>query len=143
MIELKALTMPRVWPIPVTLFRHHIIITLAIKFAQRSRLSGGQSLRPECFTPAEQGPYNTGGLVGHRHQHNIGRPARKQGFEPWRTRFLFAPGPQKNSSRTMNQQLSQIPVSALRYAAEPFLAATGVLSWNQSKPGRQLRSLTT
>ena len=28
--ELKALTMPRVWPIPVTLFRHHIIITLAM-----------------------------------------------------------------------------------------------------------------
>jgi hypothetical protein len=40
-IELKALTTPRVWPIPVTLFRHHIIITLAIKFVQRSRLSGG------------------------------------------------------------------------------------------------------
>jgi hypothetical protein len=30
--ELKARTMPRVWPIPVTLFRHHIIITLAIEF---------------------------------------------------------------------------------------------------------------
>jgi len=30
--ELKALTTPRVWPIPVTLFCHHIIITLAIQF---------------------------------------------------------------------------------------------------------------
>ena len=29
--ELKARTLPRVWPIPVTLFRHHIIITLAIR----------------------------------------------------------------------------------------------------------------
>jgi hypothetical protein len=31
-IELKARTLPRVWPIPVTLFRHHFIITLAIRF---------------------------------------------------------------------------------------------------------------
>ena len=31
-IELKARTMPRAWPIPVTLFRHHVIITLAIEF---------------------------------------------------------------------------------------------------------------
>jgi hypothetical protein len=29
--ELKARTLPRVWPIPVTLFCHHINITLAIK----------------------------------------------------------------------------------------------------------------
>jgi hypothetical protein len=31
--ELKALTAPRVWPIPVALFRHHVIVTLAIRFA--------------------------------------------------------------------------------------------------------------
>ena len=31
-IELEARTLPRVWPIPVTLLRHHIIITLAIEF---------------------------------------------------------------------------------------------------------------
>ena len=30
--ELEARTMPRVWPIPVTLFCHHVIITLAIEF---------------------------------------------------------------------------------------------------------------
>jgi len=34
--ELEARTTPRVWPIPVTLFRHHIIITLAIEFAPPS-----------------------------------------------------------------------------------------------------------
>ena len=33
--ELEALTAPRVWPIPVALFRHHIIITLAIEFVSR------------------------------------------------------------------------------------------------------------
>jgi hypothetical protein len=31
-IELEARTLPRVWPNPVTLFCHHIIITLAIEF---------------------------------------------------------------------------------------------------------------
>jgi hypothetical protein len=34
-IELEARTMPRVWPIPVTLFRHQIIFTLAIEFVAR------------------------------------------------------------------------------------------------------------
>lgn len=29
--ELNARTVPRVWPIPVTLFRHQVIITLAIE----------------------------------------------------------------------------------------------------------------
>ena len=30
-IELLARTLPRVWPIPVALFRHQVIITLAIE----------------------------------------------------------------------------------------------------------------
>ena len=63
---------------------------------------------PECFTPAKQRRHNTGRLVGHCHQDDIGRPARKQGFLPCRTRLLFAPGPQQNGSRTVNQKLSQI-----------------------------------
>jgi hypothetical protein len=38
----------------------------------------------------------------------------------------------------MNQETTDITVAALRYASEPFLAAAGVLSGNQPKPGRQL-----
>jgi len=34
-IELEARTRPRVWPIPVTLFRHQVIVTLAIEFVPR------------------------------------------------------------------------------------------------------------
>jgi hypothetical protein len=34
--------MPRAWPIPVTLFRHHIIITFAMLARPGGRLSGGR-----------------------------------------------------------------------------------------------------
>jgi ubiquinone/menaquinone biosynthesis C-methylase UbiE len=32
--------------------------------------------------------------------------ARKQGFEPWRTRFLFAPGPLQSEARDRDEQLN-------------------------------------
>ena len=145
-IELLALTVSRVWPIPVTLFRHHIIITLAIKFfppsvyavSRASTLNVSPRLSIAHTTRAVPRNEPEDRLVGHRHHNDIGRPARQQGFEPWRTRFLFAPRPQQIGSRPVNQELSQIAVSALRYSPEPYLAAAGVLPGNQSKPGRQL-----
>ena len=93
-------------------------------------LFGRPRFGPEGFTPAEHRPHDTGRLVGHRHQDDIGGPARKQSFQPCRTPLLFAPGPQQNGSRTVNQELSQITVATLRYSPEPLLAATGVLSGN-------------
>ena len=42
--------MPRAWPIPVTLFRHHVIITLAIEFPALDVLRRPE-LRCGMFSP--------------------------------------------------------------------------------------------
>ena len=81
-IELLARTRPRVWPIPVTLFCHHIIITLAIKILLRICLCCSTRFSSERLTTIEQDPHNPGCLVGHRYQNHISWPARKQSFLP-------------------------------------------------------------
>ncbi len=49
-----------------------------------------------------------------------------------------APGPTQVRAGPMNQKATDITIAALGYSAEPFLAATGVLSWHQPEPGGQL-----
>src|SRR3981081_2804373 len=82
--ELVARTKPRVWPIPVALFRHHCIITLAIPLAAAAGSSSGGNHFLISFAPAQHGPGDARGLVGHREQHGVGRPepevvARREG----------------------------------------------------------------
>ena len=75
-IGLYAQTMPRVWPIPVTLFRHHLIFTLAIPLSRR-RLPLPGLCRIKVPLVSHHRPDDTGGLVGHGDKDDIGRPPRQ------------------------------------------------------------------
>src|SRR5215208_1941865 len=54
-VELVARTMPRVWPIPVALFRHHLILTLAIPLAAAAGSTGSSDLGPVGSVAAQHG----------------------------------------------------------------------------------------
>ena len=69
--ELKALTMPRVWPISGgALFRHQIVVTLASLYPLSS-WSGGR--RSVDTLVSEQCPGDAGCLIGHGDQHDVCR----------------------------------------------------------------------
>src|SRR3954451_4335473 len=90
-VELVARTMPRVWPIPVALFCHHLIVTLAIPLAAVAGSTGSSDLGSVGFVAAQHGPGNARGLVGESEQHDVGRAACEQSGEPGRADFLLAP----------------------------------------------------
>ena len=74
--ELKALTMPRVWPISGgALFRHQIVVTLASLYPLSS-WSGGR--RSVDTLVSEQCPGDAGCLIGHGDQHDVCRPPRQE-----------------------------------------------------------------
>ena len=58
-VELVARTMPRVWPIPVALFRQHLTLTLTltltIPLAAAAGSTGSSDLEPVGFVAAQQG----------------------------------------------------------------------------------------
>src|SRR5258708_11423128 len=60
-----ARTKPRVWPIPVALFRHQIIITLAIPLAAAVGSSGSGDPLLVSLAAAQHGPGDARRLVGH------------------------------------------------------------------------------
>ncbi len=122
--ELEARTTPRVGPIPVTLFRHHIITTFAILARPGGGLAGGLPVGLESLVARKHGPDDTSGLVGQGNQHNVRRPAREQGLEPVRARLLATPGPEQHDAGAVDEEPSEIAVTALRDAAKPVLAAT-------------------
>ena len=136
--ELVARTKPRVWPIPVALFRHHCIITLAIPLAAAAGSSSSGNHFLISFAPAQHGPGDARGLVGHREQHDVGRPAGEQAGEPGRADLLLASRPAEMGARTMHQQAPDVAVSALGNMPEPLLAAARVLLRYQTKPGGEL-----
>ena len=136
--ELVARTKPRVWPIPVALFRHHCIITLAIPLAAAAGSSSSGNHFLISFAPAQHGPGDARGRVGHREQHDVGRPAGEQAGEPGRADLLLASRPAEMGARTMHQQASDVAVSALGNMPEPLLAAARVLLRYQTQPGGDL-----
>ena len=78
--ELKALTMPRVWPISGgALFRHQIVVTLASLYPLSS-WSGGR--RAVDTLVSEQCPGDAGCLIGHGDQHDVCRPPRQELVAP-------------------------------------------------------------
>ena len=78
--ELKALTMPRVWPISGgALFRHQIVVTLASLYPLSS-WSGGR--RSVDTLVSEQCPGDAGCLIGHGDQHDVCRPPRQEPVGP-------------------------------------------------------------
>jgi len=134
--ELDARTMPRVWPISGgTLFRHQIVVTLAIWYPLSSR-SGGHGLVDTLV--AEQRPGNAGCLIGHGDQDNVCRPPRQELIGPARPRARLGAVPAQYGSRTMHEQAPDVAIFALRYPPQPVLAATRVLPGHETEPSREL-----
>ena len=134
--ELKALTMPRVWPISGgALFRHQIVVTLASLYPLSS-WSGGR--RSVDTLVSEQCPGDAGCLIGHGDQHDVCRPPRQELVAPAGTRARLGAAPAQHASRTMHEQAPDIAIPALRDPPQPVLAATRVLSGHQTEPGREL-----
>ena len=134
--ELDARTMPRVWPISGgTLFRHQIVVTLAI-WCPLAGWSGGRRLVDTLV--AEQRPGDAGCLIGHGDQHDVRRPPRQEPVGPAGPRARLGTAPAQHGSRTMHEQAPDIAIPALRYPPQPVLAATRVLPGHQTEPGREL-----
>ena len=97
--ELKARTMPRVWPISGgALFRHQIVVTLASLYPLSS-WSGGR--RSVDTLVSEQCPGDAGCLIGHGDQHDVCRPQRQELVAPAGTRARLGASPAQHASRTM------------------------------------------
>ena len=135
--ELKALTMPRVWPISGgALFRHQIVVTLASLYPLSS-WSGGR--RSVDTLVSEQCPGDAGCLIGHGDQHDVCRPPRQEPVGPARPRARLGAAPAQHASRTMHEQAPDIAIPALRDPPQPVLAATRVLSGHETEPGESCR----
>ena len=134
--ELKALTMPRVWPISGgTLFRHQIVVTLASWYPLSSWSGGRRSV--DTLVP-EQCPGDAGCLIGHGDQHDVCRAPRQEPVGPAGPRARLGAAPAQHGSRTMHEQAPDIAIPALRYPPQSVLAATRVLPGHQTDPGREL-----
>src|SRR6202162_4313874 len=119
-----ARTKPRVWPIPVALFRHHVIINLAIPLAAAAGSSGSGDPLLVSLAAAQHGPGDARRLVGHGEQHHVRRPADEKSGEPGATDLLLPPRPAEMGARAVHQQPPDVAVAALGDMPQPLLAAT-------------------
>ena len=134
--ELKALTMPRVWPISGgALFRHQIVVALASLYPLSS-WSGGR--RSVDTLVSEQCPGRRGlSYWPWRPARRLSAAAPGAGRSS-RPRARLGAAPAQHASRTMHEQAPDIAIPALRDPPQPVLAATRVLSGHETEPGREL-----
>src|SRR3954454_16695368 len=130
--------LPRVWPIPVALFRHHFIITLAIPFVATAGSAGSGNPLFVPLAAGQHGPGDARGLVGHGEQHHVGWPAHEKAGKPGRTDLLLAPRPAEMGARAVHQQAPDVAVTALGDAPQSLLAAARSLLRDEPEPGRKL-----
>ena len=97
--------------------------------------------RPIVLPARENGPRDTGKLVGCGCDHYLDRSPALKSVEPGTERRSFSLDAEDGGSSTMHKQLPQIAVAALANAEEPCLATGRVLSWDKSQPGGELPGL--
>ncbi len=118
----------------LTLFRHHIVITLAIWFCPLCRHRLIIALMPE------QRPGDPRCLVGHSDEDDIGWPTGEKLIGPTGICFWSRAVPTQHSSGAVHKQTPDIPISPLRYSSQLGLAPARLLSGNKTEPGRELPS---
>jgi hypothetical protein len=89
----------------------------------------------------ENGPGDSGKLVGGGYDHYLDRRPALKSVEPGTERRSFSLDAEDGGSSTMHKQLPQIAVAALADAEEPCLAAGRVLFWDKSQLGGELPAL--
>lgn len=131
-IELDARTLPRVWSLPVHPVLPSNPITLAIWFYLLCRH------RLVVALISKQRPGDTGRLVGHGDEDDIGWSSLQQLFGPSRLGIWFGTTPAQYGAGTVDEQAPDIAVTALGYASQPVLAATRMLPGHKAETGREL-----
>ncbi len=80
-------------------------------------------------------------FIGERDGHYIGVSPIAHPFDPQASRICFASCFPKNSTSTMDQQGTQVSVSAFADPEQAGSTTTGALFGNEPKPGRKLPSV--
>ena len=141
------MTQKRVLPIDGSTVSHHAIITLAIRLScsavasrsyRQASLGGCSKLRRSIVSSlGHDRPSDARHLVGNGNGDEFGRLLGQQPHDPGML-LRMLPGVSNNGCCTDDEQPSEIAISLLGDAAEPFLATRGVLPRHKSDPCRKI-----